>query len=68
MEDCCSIYGLFLEGARWDSLSQKEGFLAESYSKILITKMPNILLIPKVKEKEEVHQELKKEKELVIFV
>jgi len=41
--DGCYIYGLFLDGARWND---NDGILDESYPKILYYKMPYILLIP----------------------
>jgi len=38
------IYGLFLEGARWDS---QRGCLAESQAKVLFSEVPYIWLKPK---------------------
>ena len=67
-DEFSGIYGLFLEGARWDN-SSEEGILAESYPKVLISKMPYILLIPKIREKEEITQkEIGKDKENVILL
>lgn len=42
-EDGCYIYGMFVEGARWDSDKQE---LAESRPKELFTDMPAFWLIP----------------------
>ena len=42
-EDGAYIYGLFIEGCRWDS---DQGCLEESQPKILYTKMPHIWLKP----------------------
>lgn len=44
-KDGCYIYGLFLEGARWDA---KEGMLLESRAKELFTPMAPFLLRPEV--------------------
>ena len=41
--DGASIFGLFLEGAKWNS---DKMILDESDSKILFTKCPHILLLP----------------------
>lgn len=43
-DDGCFIYGLFLEGCRWDA---DAGFLAESFPKQLFTSMPMMWLRPK---------------------
>jgi dynein heavy chain len=42
--DGCYIRGLFLEGARWDSITR---YLAEGNPKELYTEMPTIWLLPK---------------------
>jgi dynein heavy chain len=42
-QDGCYVYGLFMEGARWDS---DHGFLAESLPGQLFTKVPVIWLKP----------------------
>eukprot|EP00771_Trimastix_marina_P003253 gnl/Trimastix_PCT/4478.p1 GENE.gnl/Trimastix_PCT/4478~~gnl/Trimastix_PCT/4478.p1 ORF type:complete len:2540 (-),score=952.78 gnl/Trimastix_PCT/4478:132-6824(-) len=44
-EDGCYIYGLYIEGARWDPMSKS---LAESRPKELFTSMPVIHLLPQV--------------------
>jgi dynein heavy chain len=44
-KDGCYIYGLYLEGARWDA---KEGYLVESQEKELFTQMSPFLLKPEV--------------------
>lgn len=42
-ENGCYIYGLFLDGCRWDD---EEMVLAEPYPKILNYSMPYIWLVP----------------------
>ena len=42
-EDGCYVYGLFLDGARWDL---ERNILAEPFSKQLHCEMPYIWLIP----------------------
>eukprot|EP00929_Paragymnodinium_shiwhaense_P038462 TRINITY_DN20312_c0_g2_i4.p1 TRINITY_DN20312_c0_g2~~TRINITY_DN20312_c0_g2_i4.p1 ORF type:complete len:4213 (-),score=1296.02 TRINITY_DN20312_c0_g2_i4:279-12917(-) len=39
----CMVYGLFIEGARWDDI---EGVVAESLPKVLFSEMPHFHLIP----------------------
>jgi len=39
----CIVYGLFLDGARWDT---EEGVIAESLPKVLVSEIPHIHLIP----------------------
>ncbi|XP_044735429.1 dynein axonemal heavy chain 1-like [Chrysoperla carnea] len=45
MEDGCGVYGLYLEGAKFDT---KEGILAESKPKELYSEMPCMWFIPEV--------------------
>lgn len=47
-EDGAYIYGLFIEGCRWD---EQQGVLEESVDKVLFTKMPTIWLKPVEKTK-----------------
>ena len=42
-EDGCYVYGLFLEGCRWDSI---KCVLSESQPKVLFTEMPIVWLNP----------------------
>ncbi len=42
-KDGCYIYGLFLDGARWD---EEKGCLNESFANILLDAAPYILLLP----------------------
>jgi len=39
----CVVYGLFIDGARWDSA---EGVIAESLPKVLFSEIPHIHMIP----------------------
>jgi dynein heavy chain len=42
-EDGAFVYGLFIEGCRWNSESE---VLAESFPKVLFSQMPHIWLKP----------------------
>ena len=42
-QDGCYVYGLFADGARWND---EEGYIDESFPKILNYKMPYIWLQP----------------------
>jgi len=42
-ETGCLVYGLFMDGARWDS---SENVIAESFPKVLYSEVPHIHLVP----------------------
>lgn len=42
-ESGCNVYGLFMDGARWDDA---DGVIAESFPKVLFVGLPFIYLLP----------------------
>jgi len=54
-EDGCLIYGLFMDGARWDDT---EGVIAESLPKVLFAELPHIHLTPVETTKDNVDKKL----------
>ena len=48
-KDGCYVYGLFLDGARWDADLK---CMNESHNKILYSEVPNMLFLPTNQKKE----------------